>query len=452
MFIFDYVRTMGAFISHGRTEITLNDVYERYDENRRREKGIPNTLKKERSDLGYKIALIQIEKALVDIARDRGDVPKSMSYDDAREAILDKKYPYREVLRRAEESEIAANEEFRQMEESRKASGRTLNEYRFLGLRAISSPDRVDAAFHRQLQTLNAQADAMLGSFEPSIKQIKSLNSIFKVMVASYEKLSNPIRKRDLDERLLTPYNPDASGLYLPYSFGDITYIPHKAVNVVKGRPNNVTTFRMNNSFGDMIEVTRLAEVGYGRFRQADGKMTYRDYSTMGEYEVVKNYESSVIAEKRREAIPVVKKGKIVTRGNGIGGKRPEHYWDDDLGAEVFIVYGNLRERILFDDSQDPNAKKFVSDVLLSNRNMDIAMRKNGGYLGDMVADRSRRGYTVTHDRDKLCLAKELEAIKPKHRLGDVPIQIDGQSGRVHIGGDVVNKAPKKRYDSREDR
>ena len=72
--------------------------------------------------LGYKIALIQIEKALVDIARDRGDVPKSMSYDDAREAILDKKYPYREVLRRAEESEIAANDEFKQLEESRRKS------------------------------------------------------------------------------------------------------------------------------------------------------------------------------------------------------------------------------------------------------------------------------------------------------------------------------------------
>ena len=148
----------------------------------------------------------------------------------------------------------------------------------------------------------------------------------------------------------------------------------------------------------------------------------------------------------------MVKKGKIVTRGNGIGGKRPEHYWDDDLGAEVFIVYGNLRERILFDDSQDPNARRFITDVLLSNRNMDIAMRKNGGYLGDMVADRSRRGYTVSYDRDKLCLAKELENVKPKHRLGDVPIQIDGQSGRVHIGGEVVSKARKKRDDSREDR
>ena len=79
-------------------------------------------------------------------------------------------------------------------------------------------------------------------------------------------------------------------------------------------------------------------------------------------------------------------------------------------------------------------------------------MRKNGGYLGDMVADRSRRGYTVSYDRDKLCLAKELENVKPKHRLGDVPIQIDGQSGRVHIGGEVVSKARKKRDDSREDR
>lgn len=445
MIKFDYVKILASYAKKGKKTISLSDIYERYDTARTTEfRAARYDKKNQRHILGYKIGLIQIEKAIIDLARERGDVPEDMSYDGAREAVLDIQYSFNDVYERAEEYEKAAEKDFESMETRRKLNPRQYNEYRYLSLGNIADMETVNDAYYKLLETLDKQADQMLADEEPDSEQIISLNSIFKNIVAAHERISNLAKKREIDEKLLASFNSDASLLYMPYNFADVTYIPHRAINAKKGRANNLTVFETNNSFGDSMEITRLAEVGFGRFRQKSGKVTYRDYSTLGEYRIVKRYADPTIEEKRKEKIPIMQGGKIIKRGLSKNIKRPEHYWDDDLGGEVFYVYADLRERILFDDSQDPDARRFVTDVLLSNANMDVAMEKNGGYIGDLSYDKRQKQYTATFDRDKLCLAKELEAIKYKHRLGDVPIQIDIEKGSVHIGGEVVSTARKR--------
>lgn len=446
MIRFNYVKMLASYIKKSKSTFSLRDAYERYDNASKTEFKQALIDKRNRKHvIGYKIALIQIEKALIEVARKAGDIPLDMPYGEAKKAVLDNQYDYNKIAEIAEGYERAAIRDFEEMETRRKEDPKFYNEYRYLGLRRISNEAKVDEAYFELLDTIDSQAEEMLGDEEPEDDQIIALNSVFKNIIAAYDRVSGRLKKRRIDELILTPSNADQSSLYIPNNFADVTYIPHKAINQRKGRPGNLTIFTMQNSFGDNIEITRMAEVGFGRFRQPDGKITYRDYSTLGEYQIVKRYQDPVVAQERKSAIPVVRDGKVVTRGISRNTKRQDHYWDEDLCGEVFYVLGDLRERILFDESQDPLARRFTANVLLSNGNLDIALDKNGGYIGDMSFDKEKGRYVPAYDQDKLCVAKELDAIKYKHRLGDVPIQIDIETGRVHIGGETVSQARRPR-------
>ena len=437
MIRFDYVKILTTFFKKGDKKLSLNRIYSKYDDAKNNELKQQKFLKKEYNhSLGYKIALIELEKAIVEIAKAKGDISQKMSYDDAREALLMKEYDFAEVVGKAEEYEREAVARFEEMEEQRRDNPREYNEYRYLSLGNIATEETIEDAYNKLLATIEKQADEMLNSEEPDIEQVIQLNAIYKNIVAAYSRISNHAKKREIDEMLLTPFNPDASALYLPNNFAEVTYIPQKAINDKKGLPNNFTRFNMTNSFGDRITITRMAELGFGRFRQPDGKITYREYSTLGEYEIVKKYDDPAVEEKRKAQIPKI---GITQTGSKKGKSAPVqrkkdnlvHYWDEERKAEVFVVCGDLRERILFDRTQDENAQNFTINVLLSNNNLDAALKRNGGYIGDLFYDKSLPGYSATYDRDKLCLAKEIEAARKKQTIGEFPIQIDVEDGSI---------------------
>lgn len=436
MIRFDYVKILTTFFKKGDRTLSLNKIYSKYDDAKNNELKQQRFLKKEYNHaLGYKIALIELEKAIVEIAKAKGDIPQDMPYDDAREAIIMNEYDFAEVVGKAEEYEKEAVRRFNEMEQLRRDNPREYNEYRYLSLGNIASEESIEDAYEKILATVDRQADEMLDSEEPDIEQVIQLNSIYKNIVAAYTRISNRAKKREIDEMLLAPFNPDASGLYIPYNFAEVTYIPQKAINTRKGLPENYTRFNMTNSFGDRISVTRVAELGFGRFKQASGKMTYRDYSTLGEYEIVKRYGDPVVESRRKALIPKIggnstgKKGK----NSQVTGKAGNalHYWDEDRRAEVFVVCADLRERMLFDRTYDEDAQRFTINVLLSNNNLDAALRNNGGYIGDLTYDKAIKGYSVTYDRDKLCLAKELEAARKKKTIGEHPVKIDVETGTI---------------------
>lgn len=448
MIRFDYVKILTTFFKKGDRTLSLNKIYSKYDDAKNNELKQQRFLKKEYNHaLGYKIALIELEKAIVEIAKAKGDIPQDMPYDDAREAIIMKEYDFAEVVGKAEEYEKEAVRRFNEMEQLRRDNPREYNEYRFLSLGNIASEESIEDAYEKLLATVDRQADEMLDSEEPDIEQVIQLNSIYKNIVAAYTRISNRAKKREIDEMLLAPFNPDASGLYIPYNFAEVTYIPQKAINTRKGLPNNYTRFNMTNSFGDRISVTRVAELGFGRFKQASGKMTYRDYSTLGEYEIVKRYGDPVVESRRKALIPKIggnsggKKGKNSQSAKKAGNTL--HYWDEDRRAEVFVVCADLRERMLFDRTYDEDAQRFTINVLLSNNNLDAALRNNGGYIGDLTYDKSIKGYSVTYDRDKLCLAKELETARKKKTIGEHPVKIDVETGTIkEVEGSAKGRKP----------
>lgn len=456
MIKFNYVKILTTFFKKGSKTLSLNKIYSKYDDAKNNELKQQKFLKKEyKHSLGYKIALIEIEKAIVEIAREKGDIPKGMSYDDAREKIMMKEYDFAEVVGKAEEYEKEAQDRFAQMETLRKENPREYNEYRYLSLGKIADGQEIDDAYAILLTTLDKQADEMLGKSEPDIEQVIQLNAIYKNIVAAYDRISNKAKKREIDEMLLSQFNSDASALYVPNNFAEITYIPQVAINSKKGTPNNYTRFNMTNSFGDRVEITRVAEVGFGRFRQKSGKMTYREYSTLGEYKITKKYSDPVIEGKRKALIPKV--GGNNGKQKGRTAKGLIHYWDEEQGAEVFIVCADLRERILFDRTQDEGARRFTVDVLLSNNNLDKSLKTNGGYIGDICFDKRFSEYNVSFDRDKLCLAKELESARKTMAIGEIPVLIDLEKGTIREAtekGKVVpiNSQPDFKIAEREDR
>lgn len=438
---FNYVKILTTFFKRGSKTLSLNKIYSKYDDAKNNELKQQKFLKKDyKHNIGYKIALIELEKAIVEIARAKGDVPEGMSYDDAREKIVMKEYDFEEVVGKAEEYEKEAQAKFDHMEALRKENPREYNEYRYLSLGNIADEQEISDAYGILLNTLDKQADEMLGQEEPDIEQVIQLNAIYKNIIAAYDRISNRAKKREIDEMLLSKFNTDASALYVPNNFSEITYMPQVALNSKNGTPNNFTRFNMTNSFGDQVEITRVAEVGFGRFRQRNGKMTYRDYSTLGEYKITKKYSDPVVENKRKALIPKVggNNGKQKART----AKGLLHYWDEEQGAEVFIVCADLRERILFDRTQDEEARRFTVDVLLSNNNLDKSLKTNGGYIGDMFFDKRFNEYNVTFDRDKLCLAKELESARKSMTIGELPVQIDLEKGKIKEATDNGKVVP----------
>ena len=57
----------------------------------------------------------------------------------------------------------------------------------------------------------------------------------------------------------------------------------------------------------------------------------------------------------------------------------------------------------------DPEFIRYTQEVLLSTTNLEEASRYNGGYIGRVSVTPDRREYIVRHDKEALCVSKELQ-------------------------------------------
>lgn len=276
---------------------------------------------------------------------------------------------------------------------------RRITEYDILQITPRTPIEEIKTAYRKILDELEKNVDEQMDSGRFEDNDIVNYSTIIILLTGSYKSLQNPVYKMKLDDALIQNFKSDQSSKYVPNNFATITYIPEKRYVQARDNERKLPAFIAKNSNGDKIVIIQTGDVGYGKFRQSSGKITYESPYALKEYTIIKKYLEPEVAKARKELV------------NSPGS---DTVWDDKENGEVFTVYGNLDTRLLTKEGTDQEYIRYNNDVLLSTSNLEAAIKYNGGYIGEIDIDKKTREYVVTHYRDKVCLATDFQNIKKK--------------------------------------
>lgn len=312
----------------------------------------------------------------------------------------DSKFEKKEVVESARKKINDAESEANSLE--------NINKYEVLSLKNGASIEEIEATYDTYLKKFKEKLDAAVsGNFTIEKEKLFEAERIFYQIKSAYEFLSNPEKKLSIDERAMINFETDRSSLYSKNSFAQISYIPESYL-MQKKKINSNEVMLTHNSRGDQILITKTGTLGFGRFRQASGKLTYVDGEALYEYQIIKTYADPAIAAERKRKC----QGEIPSR------------WDESNSGEIFTVYGDLNKSLLTSKTTGQEYKKYVVDVYLSNVNLEAAMEHNCGYIGEVGIDRETGEYRVVHGQDQLCLAYEFKEISKRNGKIGIPIII----------------------------
>lgn len=287
------------------------------------------------------------------------------------------------------------------------ASLKPISRYHVFNLQRGTQIEEITEKYKGFLRLLKERLDTDMQSGQKDQETFLKLQSQFYQAKFAYEIFNNKENKSQLDERALINFQTDRSDMYVARSFSQIRYVPETFLQNEKGKAPVVLI--SYNSNGDKITMALTGTLGFGRFRKSNGKLTYMDTNALYEYKIVKQYADPEIAEERRK--------KVATDNT--------RQWDEQADSEVFVVYGHLNRNMLIDPETDPQYKKYVIDVYLSNANLEDSLKHNGGYIGEVYLDPQTKEYKVMHDADQLCLAKEFTKAKLSRGEIGIPLSID---------------------------
>lgn len=316
----------------------------------------------------------------------------------------------RDIRTIAEEMSKRAQREYLKLKEEKSKNSRKHNEYSDLFITPRADIDEVRKRYLKLLRDCSIQLETQIQreDFDP-IKNVK-MEIIFLTEKQAFSNLSDPEYKMKLDEILLFNFSPNQEEKYIPQNVAEVTYLPEKPAQ----KTNPITGEQYETipmlKFGDIgtedhteIFITQIGNIGYGRFRNSNGKTTMSSSRELKDYRVIKRYKDPALAAKRKTATQ--KEGAL-------------SIWDEEIDGEVFRISGDLYENILCNPEVDPNFIRYTKEVLLSNTNLEEAIEHNGGYIGSVAVNQVNGEYTVVHNRDCLCIAKEFQKI-----LKTVPLE-----------------------------
>lgn len=221
--------------------------------------------------------------------------------------------------------------------------------------------------YERQLSVISKMLDLQLTKMEIDPKEIIETYSTYLLQKQSYEILSNPISKRQIDEEILINFNPNQSNLYSKVGIGSLSYIP-------EGTEQNI--YKMVNRFNDVIMFQKIGTLGYEKFNQKGSRNTYRDNYTIQHYRVKKEYRSLIDLE-----------------------------YDKDIPEKEYSIFTDLNIAEL---TSDPDFTALHADILFSDLNLLEAEKYNGGYIGEIIQNDNGK-FDVYHYQDKLCACIEYQ-------------------------------------------
>lgn len=282
------------------------------------------------------------------------------------------------------------------------------NSYKDLHIKDDILPEKINQKYKKQLNLFIKELDTIIEQNSYSRKNQIKLQALYLNMKTAYKTLENPIEKAILDEELSLNFNPNREDLFEEKNIAELTYVPQKSLTDPITKEKYKPIYFLHNSRYDEIIIEPLAEVGFGKYRQSDGKLTFQSPYALKEYCIIKKYENDELAQARR---------KEVEKGN------TQSEWDDFFDGEKFIVYGNIDYAVLTNAQENSEYSRYNMDVLLSNINLETAIEHNGGFIGNIARDSETNDYIVFYDQDKLCAAKKIQEIRKKTKI-DRPIRI----------------------------
>ena len=308
-----------------------------------------------------------------------------------------------------------------------KENPRRVHEYAILQIPPKTPINEIRKIYPRILNEFEKNVDEKMDSGLFEDKDVVDYSTIILLLESSYNNLQNAAYKMELDDALIQNFNPNQSSKYISNSFADITYIPEKKYVQAADGSRKLPAFIAKNSNGDEIIIIQTGDLGYGRFRQSSGKVTFINPYELKEYTIIKKYSEPEVESFRKELANSPENNVI---------------WDDAENGEVFTVYGNIDTKLLTQKTTATEYIRYNNDVLLSTSNLEAAIRHNGGYIGEIDLDPETREYIVVHDRDKICLAIDFQDIKRKRK----------EEGKPTMGVPYKVSVNDKRKDRREER
>ncbi len=308
--------------------------------------------------------------------------------------------------------DIAKQEEYEAKEKAEIIRSRVDHSaYKDLKVQRQTPMETIKSNYFQQLKTLEEELDNMINDQNYDKEAISDLQSLFELISESYTMLSDPLYKLKVDEKDFMGFNPNQEKLFVPGNFADISYVPALKTKVDKNGEEQITVLSFDNFQGDTTQVVKTGELGFGRFRQRSGKVTYRDSDFLDEYLVMKYYADPKLRAERKK----------LTQQEGALTQ-----WDETGDREMFRISTNINYNLLNSPDVDPEYVKYYVNALLSTYNMEEAIKHNGGYVGNIALTRDGE-YTVKHDRDKVCLAREISEARRKNLIQNRPslVRID---------------------------
>lgn len=275
--------------SSGENLLSLKSIRKRYEE-------ISNSLlgdfskNTDRKKIFENIIRLRIACAnMISAARDT---------NNGKEKKPSEQYKKQEVEELARRYEEEAKQIYISTEEFRKKYPEKYNEYTYLKFDGVVDTEKVGPQYLQMLYQIADKLDRMIIYGDINKNDVMELTIIFYRMKESYKKLSDPVTKREIDEKLALKFNPDRSDLAKNENYAEIIYTPENAINPEGSR---VPVFVGENSQSDKITVYRVGRIGYGMFRKQNGNTTYQNPNALEEYIVIKKYADPKLAEARKK-------------------------------------------------------------------------------------------------------------------------------------------------------
>lgn len=292
-----------------------------------------------------KFAYICLIKILEDYSDDF-EVEKLDLRDKANQ-ILQSAESYKEVLR-----------------EKNKSKCSYINPYQNLLLGNSATQIEIARGYIRQLEVISKILDIQLTKMIMDPREIIETFSTYLLQNQSYEMLENPISKRKIDEEILINFEPNKSDLYSSVGIEGISYASEENNNI----------YKMVNRFNDIIMFQKVGTLGYEKFKQKNGRNSYRDNYTLQHYRVKKQYQSM-----------------------------DDFKYNNEVPEKEFSIFTDLN---LAELTSNPDFTSLHADILFSDLNLNEAEKYNGGYVGEIVQNDNGK-FDVYHYQDKLCACIE---------------------------------------------
>lgn len=308
----------------------------------------------------------------------------------------------KEIIKRANDISRLGREKAMLKEGLQNEDIKKYNAYNDLNIRVDYSKEKVAEKYKQQLELLLNKLNQNIEENSFTKEDIIVIQAIYLGMKVAFQTLSNPVERVNLDESIMLNFNPNREDLFQERNISELTYVPQREIKDENLGKKVVPMFFAHNSRGDEFIIEPTATVGFGKYRQQSGKITYESPYALTEYTIIKKYENKEFAESRK---------KEIENGN------TQTEWDEMMDGEKFVVYGNIDYKMLSKKNTDPEYLRYNMDVLLSNINLENAIKYNGGYIGEVRVDTNTKEYVVGHDQDNLCTARKIQEIRRKNKI-----------------------------------